>query len=146
MNRLSIAVSRCALAAGLLCTGAFAQAETLVFVAALNPAAEVPPKNSNGTGTVQATFDTVSKQFHFVATYKDLTGPATAAHFHGPALAGANAGVAYGIKGSVESPISGDTTLTTEQAADLLSGKWYFNVHTAANPGGEVRGQLDRQK
>jgi hypothetical protein len=129
-----------------MCASFAVQAATVVFVGALNPAAEVPPKNSPATGTVQATLDTVSNQLHYVVNYKDLTGPATAAHFHGPAAAGVNAGVAVGVKGSVSSPISGDATLTAEQSADLMSGKWYFNVHTAANPGGEIRGQMELQK
>ena len=47
--------------------------------------------------------------------------------------------------GSVASPISGTATLTDAQAADLEAGKFYFNIHTAANPGGEVRGQVDKQ-
>ena len=62
--------------------------------------------------------------------------------FHGPAAAGAYAGVALGFTGSVESPIKGSATLTPAQASDLLAGKWYVNLHTAANPGGEVRGQV----
>jgi hypothetical protein len=65
-----------------------------------------------------------------------------AGHFHGPAAAGANAGVALGFTGSVESPIKGSATLTPAQLADLTAGKWYVNLHTAANPGGEVRGQV----
>jgi hypothetical protein len=146
MNRFSTALCGIALAAGLLATTVPVQAETIVFVGALNPAAEVPPKASNGTGTVQATFDTKSSHLQYLVTYKDLTGAATAAHFHGPALAGANAGIVVGVKGSVESPISGDATLTPAQAADLMAGKWYFNVHTAANPGGEIRGQMEAQK
>jgi hypothetical protein len=145
MTRFPSVMKSFVLVAGLVVGGAAAQAETLVLVAALNPAAEVPPKSSKATGTVQATFDTKSKQLHYLVNYKDLTGPATAAHFHGPAAVGVNAGVAVGLKGSLESPISGDATLTSDQASDLLAGKWYFNVHTAANPGGEIRGQMVSQ-
>jgi CHRD domain len=43
---------------------------------------------------------------------------------------------------TVQSPIEGTATLTENQAADLLAGKWYANIHTAANPGGELRGQM----
>ena len=40
------------------------------------------------------------------------------------------------------SPISGTVTLTDDQAKMLQSAKMYVNVHTAANPGGEIRGQI----
>jgi hypothetical protein len=40
------------------------------------------------------------------------------------------------------SPVKGSATLSEAQAADLMAGKYYFNVHTAANPGGEIRGQV----
>ncbi len=42
------------------------------------------------------------------------------------------------------SPIGGSVRLTEAQQADLLAGRWYFNVHTQASPGGEIRGQLQR--
>src|SRR6266851_816002 len=45
-------------------------------------------------------------------------------------------------KGSGASPIKGSATLTDAQAADLTAGRWYFNIHTAANKGGEIRGQV----
>jgi hypothetical protein len=72
-----------------------------------------------------------------------LSGAATAAHFHGPADPGKNAGVAVPITPNT-SPLEGSTTLTDAQAADLQAGRWYVNVHTAANPGGEIRGQLTK--
>ena len=43
---------------------------------------------------------------------------------------------------ALATPIKGTATLTDAQAADLQAGKWYFNVHTAANKGGEIRGQV----
>jgi hypothetical protein len=70
-----------------------------------------------------------------------LTGPASAAHFHGPAVAGSNAGVVIPFA-SAASPIEGQATLTPLQVADLMAGKWYANVHTATNKGGEIRGQM----
>ncbi|MGA2548753.1 MAG: CHRD domain-containing protein [Burkholderiaceae bacterium] len=145
MNRRAAALRGLILAAGVLVVPFSARAETVVFTAGLSPASEVPPKKSNGTGTVQAVLDTKSNKLHYVVNYKDLTGDATGAHFHGPAQPGQNAGISYGLKSSLASPIEGDATLTPEQAADLAAGKWYFNVHTAANPSGEIRGQLLRQ-
>jgi hypothetical protein len=116
-------------------------AETLQYKADLKGSSEVPPNQTTGTGTVAATFDTATKALSWNGSYSGLTGPATAAHFHGPAEVGKNAGVAVPITPNT-SPLQGSATLTDAQAADFLAGRWYVNIHTAANPGGEVRGQL----
>ena len=76
----------------------------------------------------------------------NLSGPATLAHFHGPAPIGANAAVALAFAQPVASPYEGRAMLTQQQAADLLAGLWYVNVHTAAHPGGEMRGQMIERK
>jgi hypothetical protein len=117
-------------------------ADTVKFKADLSGASEVPPTTSPGKGTLEATLDTATKQLTYTVTYSGLTGPATAAHFHGPAAAGANAGVAVPVQGGVASPINGTATLTDAQAADLQDGKYYFNIHTEANKPGEIRGQV----
>jgi CHRD domain len=118
-----------------------ARAETVVLKADLKGSNEVPPNSSPASGTAEATFDTSSKVLSWTVTYKDLTGPALGAHFHGPGEAGKNAGIVLPFK-TVQSPIQGSATLTDAQAADLLAGKWYANIHTAANPGGELHGQM----
>ncbi|QHN02832.1 CHRD domain-containing protein [Granulicella sp. WH15] len=124
-----------------------AQAATITFRAKLDAASEVPAKTSDGKGTVKATLNTDTEEFTYHIEFSGLTGPATAAHFHGPAAPGANAGPQLPIKAaSIASPLDGTATLTPEQAKDLLEGKWYFNVHTSANPGGEIRGQLVKGK
>ena len=134
-------------AAGLFCSvfwGA-AQAETVPFSATLAGASEVPPKTAAGTGTATASLDTTTKMLTYDVEYSGLSGPATAAHFHGPAEPGANAGVVVPFAAPA-SPIKGTATLTDAQMADLMAGKWYANVHTAANPAGEIRGQMTRAK
>ena len=118
-----------------------ALAETISFKADLKASEEVPANDSKGTGTVTATYDTASKKLTWKGNYSGLTGPATMAHFHGPAEPGKNAGVAVPITPST-SPFENSANLTDAQAADLLAGRWYVNVHTAAHPGGEIRGQL----
>ena len=123
-----------------LAPAAFAQAVN--YKADLKAASQVPPNDSKGTGALTATYDPASKKLTYTVNYKDLAGPATAAHFHGPADAKANAGVVVPVNGAVTSPIKGEATLTDAQAKDLADGKWYFNVHTAANKGGEIRGQV----
>ena len=101
------------------------------------------PNDSKATGTVAVTFDDVSKKITWKGSYKDLTGPATAAHFHGPAAEGKNAGVAVPITPNGPE-FEGSATLTDGQARELLAGDWYVNVHTDANKGGEIRGQLKK--
>ncbi|QPF82891.1 CHRD domain-containing protein [Bradyrhizobium genosp. L] len=112
--------------------------------ATLSGKTEVPPNTSAGTGTADIDYDAASKKLTWKLTYSGLSGPATAAHFHGPAETGKNAGVAVAIPNATSSPVDGSATLTDAQAADLLAGKYYVNVHTAANPGGEIRGQVTK--
>ena len=116
-------------------------ANSTAFTAALSGGAEVPANSSAGSGTLEATLNKSTNVLTWKVIYSGLSGPATMAHFHGPALAGANAGVAVPFP-SAASPAQGEATLTAAQIADLMAGKWYANIHTAANPGGEIRGQL----
>jgi hypothetical protein len=110
----------------------------------LDSKSEVPPNTSAGTGTADVDYDAASKKLTWKLTYSGLSGPATGAHFHGPAEAGKNAGVKVAIPNATSSPAEGSAILTDEQAADLTAGKYYINVHTAANPGGEIRGQVTK--
>jgi hypothetical protein len=112
--------------------------------ASLNGKSEVPPNTSAATGSAELDYDPASKKLSWKLTYTGLSGPATAAHFHGPAEAGKNGGVAVPIPDAGKSPVSGSATLTDAQAADLVAGKYYINVHTAANPAGEIRGQVTK--
>jgi hypothetical protein len=110
--------------------------------ATLDGKSEVPATSSSATGSADLTYDAASKKLSWTVNYSGLSGPATAAHFHGPADSGKNAGVAVAIPNAATSPVKGEATLTDAQAADLMAGKYYINIHTAANPGGEIRGQV----
>ncbi|MFI4975668.1 MAG: CHRD domain-containing protein [Caulobacterales bacterium] len=134
-----------AAAALLLFVSGSACAATLHFKAALSGHDEVPPNAATGTGKLTATLDTDSKALSYNVTYRGLSGPGVAAHFHGPAAAGANGPVVIPVTAPA-SPIKGTATLTDAQVADLKAGAWYFNVHTQANPGGEIRGQITAGK
>lgn len=112
--------------------------------ATLDGKSQVPPSTSTATGTAELDYDPASKKLSWKVTYSGLSGPPTMAHFHGPAEAGKNAGVAVPIPNAGTSPVSGSATLTDAQAADLVAGKYYINIHTAANPGGEIRGQVTK--
>lgn len=127
-----------------LLAGTPAWAETIQLKATLNTASEVPQKTGSGHGMASATFDTASSKLTYTITYSDLSGPVTMAHFHGPASATEKADVALKIEGNLASPIKGEAKLSADQAEALTHGRWYINLHTAANPGGEVRGQVIR--
>jgi hypothetical protein len=118
-------------------------AETVTLKANLAASSEVPPNDSAATGTVTVTFDTATKKVSWQGSYSGLSGAATAGHFHGPADPGKNAGVAVPIQAG-SSPFQGSADLTDAQAADLMAGKWYVNVHTEAHKGGEIRGQVTK--
>ncbi len=131
------------IAAGL--TFASANAAEHKFKVDLTSAQEVPANTSTGKGTAEITVNDATKEVSWKVTYEGLTGEATAAHIHGPAAAGANAGVVAALVpqgSSPKSPIEGKATLTDAQLADILAGKDYVNVHTAANKGGEIRAQI----
>jgi CHRD domain len=86
-------------------------------------------------------FDPATRMLTWSVTYNGLSGPATMAHFHGPAVEGKNGPPTIWLaeKGAtVASPIKGQATLTPEQAQQLTAGEWYVNVHTQANPNGKI--------
>lgn len=123
-----------------------ARAETVRFTAKLDGAQETPPRATSARGTAQATLDTANRQLSWTISYSGLSGPATAAHFHGPAGPGASADAVVPITGDLTSPIKGSANLTDAQIGDLRGGLWYVNIHSAKYPPGEIRGQLSQAK
>ena len=132
-----------ALTATSLAFAAPASAEKMTMKVNLTSAAEVPANDSLGKGTADVSYDSASKMLTWNVTYSGLTGPATMAHFHGPAESGKNAPVVIPFKDAA-SGASGSATLTDAQASDLMAGKLYINIHTAKHPGGEIRGQVTK--
>jgi hypothetical protein len=119
-----------------------ALAATIHYTAKLDAAQETPPTGTPGTGHATVAFDTDSKTLIWTIEYKGLTGPATMAHFHGPAPVGQPAGVVVVIPGATDDPIKGSAVLTDTQVKQLQDGLLYINIHTAKNPKGEIRGQV----
>lgn len=112
------------------------------YAATLSAEQEVPAVVATGNGTLEASYNKLTKVLSYKLTYAGLSGAPTAAHFHGPARPGANAGVVVPIANAGQNPAKGEATLTEQQESDLRAGLWYVNVHTAVNPGGEIRGQV----
>lgn len=133
--------------AAALALPATALAQVYAYVALpLTATQETSVPASSGYGSVTALYDAATKTLLYCATWKLNAGAtATAAHFHGAAALGANAGVAIGLPTQPtgnSGMSSGVVTLTAAQEADLLAGKWYFNIHSSLAGGGELRAQL----
>lgn len=133
----------CVLGLALWSATSFAAPET--FQVQLSGSQQVPAVQTDGTGTANLTWDPSTRMLQWSISYSGLSGPVTMAHLHGPAGADKDAGVQVWLtkKGSpAESPITGEAKLTPAQARMLMRGQLYINVHTAANPKGEIRGQV----
>jgi len=113
-----------------------------MYTATLSGANENPANPSAGTGSVMLMLDESTKKATITGNFTGVT--ATAAHIHGPAAKNANAGVIIPLT-ITGNNLSGSADLTDAQIADLKAGMWYANVHSAAFPGGEIRGQLEKQ-
>lgn len=113
-------------------------------IAGLNVAAEVPAP----TGTTKAlgvyAFELIEKTgvMKYTLTVSDLTGPATAGHIHVGAVGVAGPVVLALVVPTTDAAMAGTVTLDAAALANLKAGLLYVNVHTAANPSGEIRGQL----
>lgn len=123
-----------------------ASAATEKFSATLSPTSEVPPSTSKGSGTATVSLDTATHEITYNVTFTGFASAATAAHIHGPAAAGKNAGVVVPLGNNPTSPIHGTAKLTPDQEQQLTAGLYYVNVHTKNNPGGAIRGQLAAAK
>ena len=117
------------------------RADTIRFEATLTGSGEAPANAGAGTGKATAILNTATGLFSYTVTYSGLTGPAVAAHFHGPASRTETAPPVVTLK-PLASPITGEAALSDGQIGDVLGEVWYVDIHTAAHPGGEIRGQL----
>jgi hypothetical protein len=129
-------------------------ATALHFTANLEGGQEPNPVTTPGGGTGAFVLSPDRSQLDYYITYRELSGTLTAGgHFHVGAR-GVNGPVALGIATSgdpASNAIKGSwkatdgTALTAALVDSLIAGRFYVNFHTAANPGGEIRGQLDLQ-
>jgi hypothetical protein len=123
------------------------------YVTTLNGASEFPAKAVAGTGN--ATIVKSNGVYTYTITYTGMTGPLVGAHIHGPAAAGANTVVIVpfsttgaGASGTLTGTFTGtnNAAITPDSLDKLMTnGNAYVNLHTSANQGGEIRGQLSKQ-
>src|SRR5271165_14576 len=151
MNRTGERLAMCFLVfAALMATGSPAFALKIPIQAYLTGAGEVPANNSPAKGRMTGTFDTDTNTLTWTVTYSGLSGPAIAAHFHGPIsylglTPEENAPIQVGTPGNLASPFHGVAQISADQAKDLKDGRYYFNVHTNKFPAGEIRGPVVRR-
>ena len=120
-------------------------------------AQETPPNSAAGIGIMDISYSKETRILNWSVTWSGLTGPVTLMHIHGLAprgyfanpvlniIAGSNAIAApnatlYPATGKFSGTMLADGFIVKEQ--DLLNGLYYMNIHTAANGGGEIRGQI----
>lgn len=140
---------RALLVAGAVCAlGLSASAQIIELRATINGAQENPAVTTGASGTAVMLYDVGANTFDLIVSINGLTNTATASHIHEGA-AGANGGVVTNLGGEAVYTRSGNTLTATFRNVThggdklrLIQGGAYFNLHTAANPGGEVRGQL----
>jgi hypothetical protein len=106
----------------------------------------VPAVSGTGSGTLTGTYDPNNRLFTYITNWSGLTGsPATSGFYNGASgSTGTIVGSPWTFSGTTTGTgnTSGNFTLTNAQAAQLTSGNWYYSYGTAANPAGEIRGQL----
>ena len=123
----------------------------------MTAAQEVPANTSSALGIMDVSYSKETRLLTWSVTWSGLTGPVSLMHIHGLAPKGYSAGVVYNIitpsnglatpnatlypaTGKFSGTMLADGFIVKEQ--DLLNGFYYMNIHTAANPGGEIRGQI----
>ena len=128
------------MSSGLAVIATFSSMAAMSETVALTGSTEVPPVTTSATGTADITVG-ADRSVKANVTAKGMT--ATASHIH-MAAAGANGPVIVPFTKSGDNTFSAapDAKLTEEQFAAYKAGKLYVNVHSAKNPGGEIRGQL----
>jgi len=112
----------------------------------LSPAQETAPNLSPATGSADVSYDKTTKKLNYTITYSNLSGNPTMGHIHGSSPRGVDSGVLFPfatVPAATSGTIMGSATLTMAQEENLLNGLLYFNIHTAVNPGGEIRGQIE---
>ena len=124
-----------------------ANATIWVFNDLVDATQVVPPTGSPAVGTAVGTYDEATNMLVINVAVNGFGYAPNAAHIHGPALPGSNTGVLFnlGVGGTAVNYTNPNTNWTMPGAyeIDFLNGLYYVQIHTAFNPGGAVRGQLN---
>jgi CHRD domain len=100
--------------------------------------------DSTGQGSLTAAYSTATHILQWRLSYSGLSGPVTWAFLDGPDGTGADSEIVPINLANESNPHPGAATLTEQQAADLLAGRWSVTLKTEQYPGGEIKGALVR--
>ncbi len=98
---------------------------------------------ATGTGQGGVIVNPTTRAITGGITFTGLSGAPTAAHIHR-----GDTTIAVGLtlaSDNATGMVLNNIALSPADYAELLAGTLYFNVHTMANPGGEIRGQINVQ-
>jgi CHRD domain len=123
---------------------AAASAQVTYFAAYLDGAQEVPPVASPGHGWGIVRLDAGSGTVQLYCYHTVLSATANAAHLHQGAVGVGGGAIVVTMAQIAPTTWTGSGALSPAQIAALQSDGMYLNVHTATNPGGEIRGQVVR--
>jgi hypothetical protein len=115
-----------------------------VYTMQLNGVNEVPSNQSTASAMVTVTLDRNTGAVTVHGTFQGLTSSATAAHIHGPAVAGTNAAVIIPltVPAATSGDVTGSATMSSPQMNDMINGMTYVNIHSMMFPEGEIRAQI----
>jgi Cu/Zn superoxide dismutase len=148
MKLLMLGVAIAAAAAGVCVTEAVRAASNVkvrAFTCVITSGQEAPAVNTTGFGVGFFTLNEADKTLTYSVTYHGLTGNPTGAHVHSPGVPGVDGPILFALTApaAVDGNIAGTSSpLTPADVKNLEKGLFYVNLHTTANPGGEIRGQI----
>jgi CHRD domain len=121
----------------------------------LSGANETPATTSTALGTMDIFYSKETRMLSYTVNWSGLTGAVTAMHIHGLGPTGYAAGIiqTFTLTAITKCPTVSNTSCGTYKGTfladgvvvkeqDIINGMYYINIHTAANPGGEIRGQI----
>ncbi|HUR10196.1 MAG TPA: CHRD domain-containing protein [Flavitalea sp.] len=114
----------------------------------MSGANEIPAKTGSGNGSINIDYNQSTRILTYTVTWNSLSGPVTGMHIHGSADKFTNAPILQNFSGypTTQSGTYTGTVLVDGvviKEEDLFRGGFYINIHTALNPGGEIRGQIE---
>jgi hypothetical protein len=122
-----------------------ADTQTYTTAGSANGQQQSPPVATTGTATMIGTYNAATNNWQYSINWTSLSSAATIIEIRGPATVGVNGNLVFTLTisaGGTNGAFSNSVTLSEQQEADLLSGKYYYSILTTNHVSGEIRGQI----